>query len=316
MIFLQKNIKLIIVLLSIFLVCPIANTVIAASSVTFSWLPNSADEQVDGYRIHYGTTKGGPYTETVDVGTPTPVDGRISWTINDGFAEGITYYFVATAYNAAGESPFSQEVTWTATPVDTSTPGDVANVKFHRNGSNVSFEWTNPSDDDYAGVKIVYTWDGVTEPAIDDDGAVADASKMKIFSEVAAPGTTTGGVLEPGTYKFAFFTYDSAGNYSHTFRMTIPVVTVSHAPDPVNNPKTQVTFNVTINPECLGDVTYSWNFGDGSTATATTGTITHTFDTQKQYTVTLTLTNDTCTIIREYTLTVNDLPPTTPTGIQ
>jgi hypothetical protein len=49
----------------------------------------------------------------VDIGNPTPVDGRIKGNVS-GISEGITYYFVATAYNQSGlESDYSSETNYT-----------------------------------------------------------------------------------------------------------------------------------------------------------------------------------------------------------
>jgi len=82
-------------------------------TAAFSWLPNE-ETDLAGYKMHYGTTSGN-YTETVDVGKPQTVDGRVQAQV-DGLIEGTTYYFAATAYDTAGvESEFSEEVVWTAT---------------------------------------------------------------------------------------------------------------------------------------------------------------------------------------------------------
>ncbi len=163
-------------------------------------------------------------------------------------------------------------------------------------------------------MKIVYTDDGTSEPALNADGSIQTGT---LFANVAASGTSAAATLPAGKhYQFGLFTYDTSGNYSHTVFITIPVVTVTYAPDPINNPKTLVTFNVSIDPECLGTVTYAWNFDDGNTATVSSATITHTFNTGKTYSVQLTLTNDEgCTITQAVPIIVNDIPPSKPAGI-
>ena len=86
--------------------------VFAATSVSanFSWLPNP--EPVAGYKIHYGTKHNGPYDLEIDVGKPSPLEGRIKATV-PGLIYGTTYYFVATAYSDSGEEgPYSTEVSY------------------------------------------------------------------------------------------------------------------------------------------------------------------------------------------------------------
>ena len=289
-----------------------ATNAYAACDVEFEWTPNP-ESYVQGYKIHYGNNQGGPYDHVFDAGNPPAVDGKIKATIPQ-LPTG-TWYFVATAYDSEYESEYSTEVSFVCQDEteDNTPPGDVSSVLFHRNGDSVTFTWTNPSDNDYAGVKIVYT-DGSTDPALNDDGSVQTGTQ---FANVAAPGTSATASLQSGVpYKFAFFTYDQNGNYSHTVMITIPVVTVTYSPNPVNNPKTEVTFNVDINPECLGAITYEWNFGDGSGAqTVSTSSVKHTFDASQTYNVTLTLTNeDACQITQTIPITVNDLPPSKPTN--
>ncbi len=84
------------------------------SNVNFSWLPNSASNIV-GYKIYYGTTAGGGYPDFVDIKSniPNPKDGRMHGVVS-GLTNGITYYFVCTAYSDSGdESAYSSEEVYT-----------------------------------------------------------------------------------------------------------------------------------------------------------------------------------------------------------
>src|SRR5262245_16743211 len=73
-----------------------------AANLTLAWNANS-DTNTAGYRLYWGTQTG-VYTQSVNVGNTT------SFTVS-GLTDGMPYYFVVRAYNAAGvESGPSTEV--------------------------------------------------------------------------------------------------------------------------------------------------------------------------------------------------------------
>lgn len=79
------------------------------AEATLAWDPNN-DSSVTGYKIYWGT-QSQQYALLADVGN------SVQETISD-LQAGTTYYFSATAYDAAGnESDYSNEVSYTA-PVD------------------------------------------------------------------------------------------------------------------------------------------------------------------------------------------------------
>ncbi len=73
----------------------------SATTAILAWDPVT-DPTLDGYKVYVGTTSG-LYTRTITVGNLT------SYTI-DSLATGTTYFFAVTAYNGAGESSPSNEV--------------------------------------------------------------------------------------------------------------------------------------------------------------------------------------------------------------
>lgn len=80
------------------------NPVQAGRSVSFAW-DRSAETNVVDYRIYYGGASR-TYTNMVSTGNATSV------TIGN-LAEGVTYYFAATAYDIFGlESDFSGEISY------------------------------------------------------------------------------------------------------------------------------------------------------------------------------------------------------------
>jgi fibronectin type 3 domain-containing protein len=73
----------------------------SATTATLAWSPVN-DPTLDGYKVYVGTASG-LYTRTIPVGNLT------SYTV-DSLTTGTTYYFAVTAYNTAGESSPSNEV--------------------------------------------------------------------------------------------------------------------------------------------------------------------------------------------------------------
>jgi hypothetical protein len=73
----------------------------SATTATLAWGPVN-DPTLDGYKVYVGTTSG-LYTRTITVGNLT------SYTV-DSLTTRTTYYFSVTAYNSAGESLPSNEV--------------------------------------------------------------------------------------------------------------------------------------------------------------------------------------------------------------
>ena len=75
---------------------------LAEKSIALAW-DASEDDSVTGYNVHYGTVSG-EYTDVISVGNITTV------TVS-GLVEGVTYFFVVTAFNESGlESEPSNEI--------------------------------------------------------------------------------------------------------------------------------------------------------------------------------------------------------------
>jgi Fibronectin type III domain len=71
----------------------------AADAITLVW---DASARAVGYRLHYGE-RSRAYNTTLEIGAPTQA-------AVGGLTPGHTYFFAVTAYNAAGESEYSKEV--------------------------------------------------------------------------------------------------------------------------------------------------------------------------------------------------------------
>ena len=91
-----------------------------AAQADFSWTPNSEADGTTGYKLYYGTSSR-EYTESVDVGSPVPLNGLVNASITE-LTPGQTYFFTVVAYNADGdESDYANEVVHTISNDDIET---------------------------------------------------------------------------------------------------------------------------------------------------------------------------------------------------
>lgn len=105
----KRNIFSLSILLTIIL---LNASVLLAGDATLSWDAPTTNEDgtpltdLSGYKIYYGTSSGN-YSQSIDVGNIT------TYTVGN-LTEGVTYFFVATAYDtSANESNYSNEVSKT-----------------------------------------------------------------------------------------------------------------------------------------------------------------------------------------------------------
>ncbi|MFQ5979884.1 MAG: DNRLRE domain-containing protein [Candidatus Heimdallarchaeota archaeon] len=76
------------------------------------------------YKIYRATTQGGPYTYVDSV---TNYSGGVSY-VDTGLTNDVTYYYVITAANKAGESPYSEEIVVTPKNLLPSAPRNLTAV--------------------------------------------------------------------------------------------------------------------------------------------------------------------------------------------
>jgi N-acetylneuraminic acid mutarotase len=170
-----------------------------------SWT-NPSDSDFVGVRFRYRTDGVFPTSVTNGIllgdktGSPGATDS-ITWT---GLNPETTYYIRGFAYDEVPNYALGTSASSGIKPRDLTPPANVASFVAAAGDSQATLSWTNPTDSDFAGVKILRKTGGYpTSPA---DGTV-------VYNGTGTGYTDTG--LTNGTiYYYAAFTYDEVPNYS------------------------------------------------------------------------------------------------------
>lgn len=174
------------------------------TQISLTWT-NPGDGDFAGVKI---LRKTGSYPGHSADGTVIYNSTGTSYT-NTGLTNGTAYYYTAFAYDevpnyspgSAGGSKAS------ATPValpDTTAPGNISGMAAIAGFNQISLSWTNPSDTDLAGIKILRKTTGY--PANPTDGTVVFNNLDSSFIDSSVSSGTT--------YYYTAFAYDEVPNYS------------------------------------------------------------------------------------------------------
>ena len=167
--FLKKiRILYLLPLFVIYALCFLQVPAASAATVTLAWDTNT-EPGVEGYIMYYGTTSP-DYQYNVDVGNST------SCTISD-LEQGQVYYFAATAYNAIGESEFSEEVSYEI-PFDGGIPDEVI-IDNGDEGTSFTGTWKISSAPDPYGESSLYSNDQGARYAY--DASIAGAYTVSLW---------------------------------------------------------------------------------------------------------------------------------------
>jgi len=156
-------------------------------TATLSWDANQ-EPDLAGYRVYYRIS--GPYTTSIDV-------GRVTTYMVNGLAEGLTYSFVVTAYNAFGnQSGYSNEVSKTIPD----TTGPVMSLRtVSQTGTNtavITWQTNEPATTQVEyGLSAAYGLVSVHDPAL-----------------VTSHRVTVTGLSSSTIYHFRIKSQDALGN--------------------------------------------------------------------------------------------------------
>ena len=174
----------------------IAQSALAAQA-NFKWTPNNTSGYTGGYKICYGTSSR-MYTELVDVGSPTPIDGSVHASVFQ-LAPGQKYFFAVVAYNADGyESSYSNEIAYTM-------PSDAVNSSLYDIYGATSSSLSGAIALDGAKVEgdiYVFTGPdaGVARVTFSVDGVVAQTESVAPFELVGGAAFDTS-KMSSGTHQ-------------------------------------------------------------------------------------------------------------------
>ncbi len=212
---------------------------------------------VTGYRIYYGISSGN-YTGIEEAGNVT----QYSLT-NLPLQEETTYYFVVRAYNDAGESEPSNEVTYYCP--DSTPPVPPQGLSRQISGTSIILSWTANTESDLAGYNVYQgTSAGIYGTPV---------SLGKVIT------STISGLTQGSTYYFAVSALDDAANesgYSSTVSATIPDSTAPAVT--ITSPTSSSTYatstaTITLSgtaSDSTGVTTVTWaNAANGTSGTAT-----------------------------------------------
>jgi len=129
-----------------------------------------------------------------------------------------TYFYTAFSFDEVPN--YSKGVCGSGTPGDITPPGTVTNLTAEPGESRITLNWENPTDPDFAGIKI--RRGTLTYPSSVNDG-------IEVY---VGSGTTfvDGSLTRSIPYYYAAFSFDEATNYSLSAKVTAtPTDTISPA---------------------------------------------------------------------------------------
>lgn len=174
----------------------VASSLSSSTSVTVTWTTNESSDSV----VYYGVSQ----TSLTGTAQNTAMTTSHSVTLTNLTAS-TTYYFKAVSKDAAGNS--SSSAVYSISTKDTTAPGNVSSFTATDTGkgSTLSLAWTNPTDSDFAGVKIVSAT-GATAPSNCTSGTLVYSGTGTSYSATGLTNNTQ--------YSLRICAYDASGNYS------------------------------------------------------------------------------------------------------
>jgi hypothetical protein len=180
----------------------------ANGQITGSWT-NPSNSDFAGVRFRYRTDGVFPTNATSDgtlLGDKTGSPGAADNTTWSSLNPEATYYITGFAYDNASAANYASgtNANMGMKPKDLTAPANAVNFTATPGNTQVSLSWANPSDSDFAGMRIVRKVGGA--PASTTDGTVVYSSTGTSYTDTSLTNGTT--------YYYAAYSYDEVPNYS------------------------------------------------------------------------------------------------------
>ncbi len=172
----------------------VQSTAITQTGATITWdtLGTMSDSTVEyGLQASYGSTASSATLTTSHAIVLT------------GLTKGKLYHFRVSSTDTGSQTVISNDFTFT-TLADTTPPANVSGLTATPGDSKVTLNWTNPTDADFVGVKMLRKTTSYPTDSNDGTPVYTGSGTSKIDL------TVTNGV----TYYYAVFAYDDVPNYS------------------------------------------------------------------------------------------------------
>jgi C1A family cysteine protease/fibronectin type 3 domain-containing protein len=172
----------------------LAATAVSTSQINLAWVDNADDET--GFKIERCTGAG-----CSNFGQMATVGANVTSYANTGLAAATSYSYRVRAYNAAGDSGYSNPASAT-TSGDTTPPAPPANLTATAMDSSVDLTWSANAEPDLAGYTVYRATSG---------GGPYSALTASLLSD---PSYTDSSVSNGTTYYYVVTASDDSGNES------------------------------------------------------------------------------------------------------
>lgn len=194
-------------------------------TATLAWT-NPADADLSAVRV-LRCTDAPPSSATDAVGCVVASEALETSHVYNGLTNGTTYYFGVFAKDAAGH--FASGSLGTVVPVGPDVPpGNVSDFRAQSADQRLTLTWTNPSDTDLAGVRLLACTNAFPS-------GPGDVSGCTVIFDAAGTSFAYTGLTNGATYYFGAYARDASGQLATGAFTTGSPSNVDQPPPPVSS---------------------------------------------------------------------------------